>query len=205
MDFMTDFKHTVCYIRQYHIQSLNFMASKVGMMGKVQKWTAGFALMESIIIVLVAIAILLIGYVIIRNTDSGSTGTPTVIADSTTDMSTGPYAIQSPATVPSKIAECNQQVIFSSDGNSSPIMCANGDLNIAEWSALGAFESKVMTLGYAATFSQVQSALCSDVQVNISNPIEETIYKISSLYYGWDFTSDPSAVLANGTCVNVDD
>jgi hypothetical protein len=173
-------------------------------MGKLHKQNSGFAILESITVILVVITIVLIGYVIMTNSNSSSTGTPTVTTDSTADT-TGPYAIQSPATVPSKVTECNQSVTFSNTGNPSPITCANGDLNIAEWSALGAFESKVMTLGYTATASQVQAALCSDVHTNISNSIEETTYKISSLYYGWNFTTDPSVVLTNGTCVNVDD
>lgn len=115
------------------------------------------------------------------------------------------YKILSPATVPPKVPECSQPISFSSNGNSGPVSCANGYLNTKEWHALVGLEPKIMTLGYGPTAAQVQSTLCADVHANISNPIEETAYRISSLYYGWHFSSDPSIVIQNGTCVNVDD
>lgn len=115
------------------------------------------------------------------------------------------YATLPPAAVPSKVAECSQQITFTSNGDSGPVQCGNGDLNITEWNSLSALEPSVMKLGYNATSVQVRSALCADVHANISNPLEETAYHISVLYYGWHFTIDPSIVIQNGTCQNVDD
>jgi hypothetical protein len=115
--------------------------------------------------------------------------------------------VLSPATVAPKIAECSQKLTYASNGDSSPIQCSNGDLNVLEWNALSALEPSVMTLGYNATESQVESALCSDAgdsdsdaNTNASNIIETTTYQISALYYGWNFSSNPAAELSNGTC-----
>jgi hypothetical protein len=127
--------------------------------------------------------------------------------NSTVVTSSNPFAVLSPASVASKTAECSQQVSYSSNGNSGPIQCSNGDLNVLEWNTLAALEPSVMTLGYGATAAQVQSALCkdasdssSDANTSNSNIIEGTTYHIAALYYGWSFSSDPSAVLSNGTC-----
>jgi hypothetical protein len=177
-------------------------------MGKVQKQTEGFAAIEALIVACVVVVITLIVFFVIHanhKTTPPVSSTTTATTTPATTKSTASYATLSPATVPSKAPECTQALTFSSDGDSSPIQCSNGDLNVTEWNTLGAFEAKVMTLGYAATSTQVRAALCSDVNANVSNAIEETIYQITSLYYGWHFSSNPSVVITNGTCVNVDD
>jgi prepilin-type N-terminal cleavage/methylation domain-containing protein len=115
------------------------------------------------------------------------------------------YAVLSPASVPSKTAECSLGITYASNGVPGPVQCPNGDLNSTEWNALAALEPSVFKLGYSVNIGQVQTALCSDVAANISNPIELTVYQIASLYYGWSFSSNPSAVLTNGSCNNVDD
>jgi hypothetical protein len=141
------------------------------------------------------------------NSGSGST-TASTGASSTTAPSSAPvYTILPPATVPSKTAECTQAISFASNGNSGPVTCSNGNLNVTEWNALSGIEPTVMTLGYSPTAAQVQSALCSDANAsdsdaNTSNShaIEATVYQISALYYGWNFSPSPTAVLSNGTC-----
>jgi hypothetical protein len=122
-------------------------------------------------------------------------------------LSTNQYATLSPATVPSKAAECSQQVTFSSNGNSGPVQCSNGDLNVTVWNALATLEPSVLSLGYSASVSQIETALCNDVKssqsdanTNNSSVIEATVYQISALYYGWNFPTDPTIVLSNGSC-----
>lgn len=137
-----------------------------------------------------------------QSTNSGSTVTST-----TSSTSANPYAVLAPATVPSKTAECSQQVTYGSDGNTGPITCANGDLNVLEWNSLATLEPTVMTLGYGATLSQVQAALCSDASdsnsdanTKYSNVIETTTYQITALYYGWSFPTNPTTVLSGNNC-----
>ena len=159
---------------------------------------SGHALLQiSVAAVILVILLLAIHFVTHSGSPSNkpslsasSTTTPTSSAPATN--ATSPYATLSPATVASKAAECNQT-------------CPNGDLNVDEWNVLAALEPSVFVLGYGASAAQVQAALCADVGANVSNPIEATVYQIAALYYGWNFTSNPSVVLTNGTCKNVDD
>jgi hypothetical protein len=140
-----------------------------------------------------------------NNSSTSATTTPsgTTAPTTTSDV----YTTLSPATVPSKTAECTQTITFASNGNSGPVTCSNGELNVTEWNALSGIEPTVMTLGYSPTVSQVQSALCSDANAsdsdantNNSHAIEATVYQITALYYGWNFSPSPTAVLSNGTC-----
>lgn len=163
---------------------------------------------EILIAIIVAATIGFVGYLVLRNPMPVKTAPTTAAATpKPAAAATNPYAILSPATVPSKIAECSQPLTYASNGNPEPLSCAGGGLNILEWQALAALEPKVMTLGYGASASQVQSAVCtdatdsnSDANTNYSNVIEETTYQISALYYGWNFPSNPAAVLSNGSC-----
>ena len=178
-------------------------------MGKL-KDTAGFAVTEVLVALLVLIALAFTIHFVTHRGSHNNTTVPSGAASPTTTApaasnTANPYAILSPATVPSKTAECSQQLTFTSNGDPNPVTCANGDLNILEWNALAALEPSVFKLGYNATAAQVQSALCADVSANVSNPSELSSYQIASLYYGWSFTSNPGVVLTNGTCQNVDD
>jgi hypothetical protein len=53
--------------------------------------------------------------------------------------------------------------------------------------------------GPYATPGQVTEAMCADMR-NSTIPIETSAYKISALYYGWQFGVDPSQTLLNGGC-----
>jgi hypothetical protein len=107
--------------------------------------------------------------------------------------------ILTPATVPSAVDECTQQLTFGADGSVGPISCPNGDLNVLAWQQIAAGNPLVMTLGPYATPSQVQEALCADMH-NSTGPIATSAYQISALYYGWKFGVDPSSVLLSGGC-----
>jgi len=63
-----------------------------------------------------------------------------------------------------------------------------------------------MSLGYGATVAQIQPALCADANASDSDAntkngsiVEATVYQISALYYGWNFSTNPAAIL-NGGC-----
>jgi hypothetical protein len=170
---------------------------------------AGFAGFAAVFAILVLFVVALAGYFVFHELHA----TPSTVsgpAKSTApapSTNTNAYAVLSPATVPSKVPECSTPVTFQTNGNSGPVQCANGDLNATEWNALSALEPTVMSLGYSATAAQVQAALCSDANASNSDAntknsfiVEGTVYQISALYYGWNFPSNPSAVLSNGSC-----
>lgn len=169
---------------------------------KLSDRSSGFGLLETMLVIIFLIIVALISLHLYHESHLASKTNSSVTTNTTSpsNSSSNQYPTLTPATVPSKIAVCNQQISFTSNGDSGPVTCTNGDLNATEWNALAANEPQVLTLGYGATFTQVQASLCRDTSTNESNVIEQTIYQIATLYYGWSFPSNPSVVLANGTC-----
>jgi len=109
-----------------------------------------------------------------------------------------------PATVPSRVALCSETLSYAANGDPSPIQCSNGALNTLAWQSLSALEPKIMTLGYSPSITQVDNALCLDANdadvdssSNIAEPIEASIYQITSLYYGWNFNINIPSVLSH--------
>jgi prepilin-type N-terminal cleavage/methylation domain-containing protein len=173
----------------------------------------GFTFVELLFgLVIIALIIFMIYIIFVRhtsvkNTSTSATSSSTGSSPSGKSNSTSPYAVLAPATVDSKVTECDQPITYGTNGSPTPIQCSNGNLNATAWNALSALEPTVMSLGYSATSAQVQTAICNDANAadedssaNTSNAIEMTVYQISSLYYGWNFSSNPSVVLTNGTC-----
>ncbi len=165
----------------------------------------GFSVIETIIVLVILVVIVVGGLIIYKHEDKASVTKSQTQSSQVAPVVNSAYAVLSPATVPSKTAECSQSITYASNGVPGPVQCSNGGLNSTDWSALAALEPSVLRLGYNASTSQVQTALCGDVSANISNSIELTVYQIASLYYGWNFSTNPSVVLTNGTCRNVDD
>lgn len=137
----------------------------------------------------------------------GNSIAPTPTKPTTTYTRDTTYALLKPATVPPKISECSQTLSYDSNGNPSPLQCADGSLNVLAWNALAALEPKVMTLGYQPTVAQVKAAICTDgndanadSSSIISAPLETSAYQLASLYYGWHFSISPEALLTNGGC-----
>jgi hypothetical protein len=160
-------------------------------MNILQNSNAGFALLKTLVLLVVLVALGFFSHFVSHSIfkPSENSSITNVSSGAVTGSSTD-YAVLTPATVPSKTPECSQQLIYASNGN-----------------PLSALELKVMTLGYSATPSQVQSELCvdanaadADSSVSASNAIEESAYQISAMYYGWSFTAHPNLVLSNGVC-----
>lgn len=167
--------------------------------------SAGFAGFELVLALLVFIVLGLVGYFIYHSLHPKTVAPAAVTKSAPIPAPASSYAVLSPATVPSKTAECTQPISFASNGTSGPVQCANGDLNATEWNALSALEPTVMSLGYSATSAQVQSALCADANASNSDAntknsslVEATVYQISVLYYGWNFPGNPASVLSSG-------
>jgi hypothetical protein len=161
---------------------------------------------------LATVVLIILIIVVVRSGDSKSTpsisaNTSAAAKQNTAASKVNPYSVLAPATVASKTAECTQAITYNSDGTSGPVACSNGDLNVTEWNALSALEPKVMSLGYSASITQVESAICSDASDSASdesttdsNLIESTTYQISAMYYGWNFSTSPTSVLTNSSC-----
>lgn len=153
------------------------------------------------------ISVVIVGYLIYAslNTKTTNVATPQDYKTSTSKTDNTTYAILKPASVPSKLAECSATLSYDSNGNPSPIQCSNGALNIQAWNALAALEPTVMKLGYSPTQKQVQNGICldgnaanQDSTAAISAPLETSVYQLSSLYYGWHFSINPTQLLTSG-------
>jgi len=132
---------------------------------------------------------------------STTTTTTTTPPPSTTTTTTTVPALPvlPPATIPPVVGECSQQLTFDADGNASPVLCQNGEINVIAWRYYAQGNSSVMSLGPNATPSQVFSALCADAYTS-SYPIQDNVYILSAAYYGWNFAINPTSNLNGETC-----
>jgi hypothetical protein len=131
---------------------------------------------------------------VLSSSSSSGSGSPTQ------NWTPGPpptRQVLAPAIVPPKVDECSEQLTFAQDGNAGPINCSSGALNAIAWRYFASSKHSVMSLGPYTTPAQVEDALCSD---GPPIPIETSAYQLAALYYGWNFTQDPSAILTNGGC-----
>jgi serine/threonine protein kinase len=123
-----------------------------------------------------------------RHTTSRSRSTP--VTRSTPVNSN--RATLPPATVPSKVNECQQQLTFAVDGTAGPLKCANGDLNVIAWRHYAGAAGHLMSVGPFASPPQVLQAMCKDISTT-TNPLEQDAYQLAQAYYGWRFVIDPSS------------
>lgn len=155
------------------------------------------------IIAVAAFLVVIFGGVAIFGALSGGSS-PAISTQSAPTSSTN-VSILKPATVPPKAGECSVSLTYASNGNPSPITCAGNEINVQAWNALAALEPTVMKLGYNPTAARVEQAICfdgNDANVDsspiISAPLESSIYTLASLYYGWHFNINPTALLSSG-------
>lgn len=109
---------------------------------------------------------------------------------STSSTASASRATLAPATVPSRIAECEHQLTFAVDGTVGPLKCANGDLNVLAWQHYAPAAPHLLSAGPFASPGQVLEAMCKDKSSTI--PIEGEAYQLAQAYYGWSFAIDPS-------------
>ncbi len=155
------------------------------------------------IIAVVAFLVVIFGGIAIFGALSG--GSSPTISTQAVPTGTTNVSILKPATVPPKANECSVSLTYASNGNPSPITCSGNEINVQAWNALAALEPRVMKLGYSPTATQVEQAICfdgNDANVDsspiISAPLESSIYTLASLYYGWHFNINPTALLSSG-------
>jgi hypothetical protein len=121
----------------------------------------------------------------------------------------------SPATVPGRIAlapattapvvdECSARLQIGADGNAGPLTCGRGKLNVLAWQYFAKNNPLVMSLGPNVIPDQVLRAMCSDLHAAAPEtstvPIEISVYRLSALYYGWQFGVDPVQEFLGGNC-----
>jgi len=91
-----------------------------------------------------------------------------------------------PATTPSSVGVCTQQMEFGADGNASPILCSDGAVNTLAWTYFGRMYPSVFAIGAYATAAQVQQTV-TQMEAHGTIPTEESAYCLAKAYYGWQF------------------
>lgn len=110
--------------------------------------------------------------------------------------------ILAPATTPSTVGICSQQMSFGADGNASPIVCSNGAINVVAWNYLEPNAPALFAAGADASEGQVQNLVS---QLTGPIPSNESEYCLVQAYYGWSFAInlDPaSQALPGATCAS---
>src|ERR1700691_5550518 len=104
-------------------------------MGRARLNSNGFGAVEIAFVLVVIIGLCLSGYFLFSSENKTTTNNSSSTQPNSSNSTSGnsQYAVLSPATVPSKTAECSQQISFSSNGDSGPVTCGSGGLNILEW------------------------------------------------------------------------
>lgn len=120
----------------------------------------------------------------------GTTGTVTpssapTLAPTQAPTSTPNPLILAPATTPSAVGICEQQLSFGS--SAGPILCSNGAVNILAWQYFVKSYAAIFELGAYATPGQIEQ-----VTSHMSDPMSqaEDAYCLAKAYYGWTYTSN---------------
>jgi hypothetical protein len=173
-----------------------------------KNYTSGFVLRDVLISMLaVFVVAIVVALIAVHGSKiSSNFGRPSEGDTSVASTASGSEVLP-PATVSPKVGECTQTITYDSNGSPTPLQCANGDINTSAWKALSALEPTVMSLGYAATQTQVQTAMCNDANAadedssaSLSTALETSAYNLSSVYYGWSYGSAPISVLSGSGC-----
>ncbi len=94
------------------------------------------------------------------------------------------------------IALCSQPVTILQDANAAPLLCANGALNILAWKHYVPISPRIFLVGATASLVDVQTAIRRDMNIAHASPKQErSAYELAAAYYGWNFSSDPTANL----------
>lgn len=120
---------------------------------------------------------------------SGPTSPPTQAATQQSTPTPAPTPnplILAPATTPSAVGVCTQQMEFGADGNASPILCSDGAANTLAWTYFVRMYPSIFAIGAYATAAQVQQTL-AQMEANGTIPTEESAYCLAKAYYGWQF------------------
>jgi hypothetical protein len=98
------------------------------------------------------------------------------------------------------VALCSQPLTTDRDGNTGPILCTDGGLNVMAWKFFAPSGPRVLSVGPAASPTAVDTAIRRDCKVSHTPALRErSAYELAAAYYGWYFNTDPTDYL-NSVC-----
>ncbi len=158
-------------------------------------------MMRSLVALLVSFGLLVVGC---GSTPAASGPTPPPTQAATQQSTPTPTPtpnplILAPATTPSAVGVCTQQMQFGADGTAGPILCSDGAVNTLAWTYFDQMYPDIFALGAYATEGQVAQA-ASQLVPNGTLPTAEDAYCLAKAYYGWQFgvSLDPANELGTG-------
>jgi hypothetical protein len=87
------------------------------------------------------------------------------------------------------------------DGSTGPLICPDGGLNALAWLLVQSGSPRVLSAGPGVSFKNLQTALCMDLNLSHAKvPQEISAYELAAAYYGWNFATDPTGILATPGC-----
>lgn len=89
-----------------------------------------------------------------------------------------------PATTPSSVGICQQQLSFGADGDASPLFCQNGAVNVLAWRYFQSAYPAIFALGAYATPNQIQQVTS---KMSPPFPDADSAYCLAKAYYGWSY------------------
>ena len=98
------------------------------------------------------------------------------------------------------VALCSQQLTTDQDGNTGPVLCTDGGLNVMAWKFFAPSSPSVLSVGPAASPAAVDTAIRHDCKVTHTAALQErSAYELAAAYYGWNLATDPTDYL-NSVC-----
>jgi hypothetical protein len=117
--------------------------------------------------------------------------------------SSGHSATLSPASTPASSHLCRHALMHDADGNVTPLLCEDGDVNTLAWeyyAKLG--ESPILEAGRAASLQDVERALCVTQDATLQERMSEGV--LAAAYYGWRFGDRSTNILNGSGCSEYD-
>lgn len=143
-------------------------------------------MMRVLVLLLASLALLVVGCGSTPPSSIPTTSPTQAPAQQSTPTPTPNPLILAPATTPSAVGVCTQQMEFGADGNASPILCSDGAVNTLAWTYFDQSYPGIFAIGAYATVNQVAQAV-TQMETNGTIPTEESAYCLAKAYYGWQF------------------
>jgi hypothetical protein len=135
---------------------------------------------------------------------SPSPAAPATASPSPTTVVESPTVPPTPSPRGSPLAlEACGEVTHSQDGNAGPVLCPDGRPSQAADTYFRELVPAlaVLRVGADANVNDVETAMCADKTfAHMTNPIEESAYRLAGAEQGWGFGDEPVAWLARQSC-----
>jgi hypothetical protein len=127
---------------------------------------------------------------------------PVIVSPAPATSTGSPTAPPPPPASPLALEACGE-ISHYQDGNAGPVLCPDGrpsqTADAYYRSLLPALA--VLRVGADANLDDVETAMCADKTfAHLTNPMEESAYRLAAAEQGWGFGDEPVAWLIRQAC-----